>query len=500
MPPLSVRRRAFIRCSALAAAYLNIPRIGFAQSAPYRRVEWQKFKTMPQYASFINAVKKMKANTSAASPSSWAYWTNVHVNYCLHGTSYFLAWHRGYLYYFEQRLRLVSGDNTLCLPYWDYYKYPKIPIEFTDPSATNPLYVPRVNTSVFQALTLSPFASKVKNFQRGTVNAFEPQLETAPHNPVHDLIGGEMANMTSPRDPIFYLHHANIDRLWQAWALSGGKSMPVTSNPYNAAVSASYWANSFTYASDLTLPRYKTYDPAWLNVSYADLTLPTYLPPSARATPDSPIRRVQTQSLAVLTRPPVGNFATTSARPISATRRALGGVSGMVLTDVPVSGHLRLSASSLQSLQDALSVAVGPSARTSPQSFRSVVVVMDQIQVLSGGKNGGYFYHIYLNLPYVTDAIGAQKYFLGTVGPFEIAAASHHGAATLEYQATEVLSRLSVFELQEVTISLLQVGGDNAPRGAVVKIGEVRIDISTVAPWDSGPSTQEKYSDYGLTD
>jgi tyrosinase len=500
MPPRSLHRRAFIHSSALVAAYLSMPRLGLAQTTSPLRVEWQQFKTMPQYASFISAVKKMKANTNATSPASWTYWTNIHVNYCQHGSSYFLAWHRGYLYYFEKRLRLVSGDNTLCLPYWDYYKYPKIPAEFIDPAPTNPLYVPRIGTNVYQALTLSPFASDVINFQRGTINAFETQLETAPHNPVHDLIGGEMANMTSPRDPIFYLHHANIDRLWHAWALPDGKGMPVTTSPYNAATSSTYWADSFTYASTLKLLRYKTYDPAWLNVDYSDVNPPIKLPPSARATPDSPIRLVAAQGIAIMTRPPPGDFAITPARPISTTRSALGGVAGITLTEAPVSGHLPLNQPSLQLLQDTLSVAVDASERTSPESFRSVVVVMDQLQVLSRGKNGGYFYNIYINIPYVTDAATAKKYFLGTLGPFEIAGASHHGAATLEYQATEVLSRLSAFELQEVTISLVQISGENAPRGAVLKIGELRLDVSTVAPWDSPPSTPGTNKKYGRTD
>lgn len=53
-------------------------------------------------------------------------------------------------------------------------------------------------------------------------------LENQPHNSVHNCIGGVgpldpgpyayMANFLSPVDPIFFLHHANIDRLWDVWA------------------------------------------------------------------------------------------------------------------------------------------------------------------------------------------------------------------------------------------------------------------------------------------
>ena len=493
MPSLPVSRRAFINLSVSAIASLSIPRLGFAQATPRIRLEWQEFKTTPQYASFIDAVGKMKANTQQGSPSSWAYWTNVHVNTCPHDVAYFLAWHRGYLYYLEQQLRIVSGDSTLNLPYWNYYQYPTIPAEFTDPTQGNPLYMPRAGTSVYNALTLAPFADNVWNFQRGTLNAFEPKLESGPHNPVHNLIGGEMANMTSPRDPIFYLHHANIDRLWHAWALPDGKGIPGTSNPYNALTSNPYWAGSFTYAPGLTMQRCKTYYPPWLNFDYSDNAKPTSLPMAARAQSDDRNMLVQAQAVPMLTRPAAGNFAATSAQVVTPTRRALGGVVGVVLTEMPVSAHLPLTGSSLQSLQDALAAAVSPPARIPPGTFQSVVVVLDKLQLLGDGAKGGYFYNVYINLPYVTDADRARKYLLGTVGPFEVAGASRQNPAKLEFQATEVMSRFSTFELQNVTVSLVRISGDKSPRGGVLKLGEVRIEISTARPWDPSPPAKREH-------
>lgn len=487
---LLISRRNFIKTSASAVALLSTPQFGFGQATTRTRMEWQQFKNTLQYTSFLRAVTRMKANTNANSPSSWAYWTNVHVNYCPHNVAYFLAWHRSYLYYFEQQLRTESGDSSLALPYWNYYKYPILPAEFTDP-ANRPLYVQRVRTNVYNALTLAPFASSVWNFQRGTTNAFEPQFESAPHNPVHNLIGNVMATMRSPDDPIFYLHHANVDRLWHAWALPDGKGIPYTSNPYNSATSSPYWGGSFTYSSTLTMPRYRNYYPGWLGYNYADNTKPTSLPPSARANPDSPIKLVQAQVAPILTRPAAGNFPATAARAISATRRSLGGVSGVVLTEAPLSAHLPLRAAALQSLQNAVSVAVSPPAQLTADTFQSVKLVLDSLQLLGAGANGGYFYNIYLNLPPTGDAGDAQRYFLGTAGPFEVAGASHHGLAVLEYPATEVLSKFSASELQDVTVSFVQVSGENPARGAVMRIGEVRIEVSTEQPWDSStPATR----------
>jgi tyrosinase len=42
-----------------------------------------------------------------------------------------------------------------------------------------------------------------------------------PHGQVHVNIGGDMqSTLTSPNDPVFYLHHANVDRLWWKWQLA----------------------------------------------------------------------------------------------------------------------------------------------------------------------------------------------------------------------------------------------------------------------------------------
>ena len=37
------------------------------------------------------------------------------------------------------------------------------------------------------------------------------------HNRVHIWVGGDMGPGTSPNDPVFYLHHCNVDRLWALW-------------------------------------------------------------------------------------------------------------------------------------------------------------------------------------------------------------------------------------------------------------------------------------------
>jgi tyrosinase len=49
---------------------------------------------------------------------------------------------------------------------------------------------------------------------------FELQLENVPHGSIHSAVGGAMGDMgpsSSPNEPLFFLHHTQIDRLWWMW-------------------------------------------------------------------------------------------------------------------------------------------------------------------------------------------------------------------------------------------------------------------------------------------
>jgi tyrosinase len=46
---------------------------------------------------------------------------------------------------------------------------------------------------------------------------FRIGLEIPLHNLVHRWVGGNMLDMSSPNDPVFWLHHCNCDRLWSLW-------------------------------------------------------------------------------------------------------------------------------------------------------------------------------------------------------------------------------------------------------------------------------------------
>jgi tyrosinase len=65
---------------------------------------------------------------------------------------------------------------------------------------------------------LATIASNVSAVEADTTfAAFTSGLE-AIHGAVHVWVGGNMGYIpTAPSDPIFWMHHANVDRLWWQW-------------------------------------------------------------------------------------------------------------------------------------------------------------------------------------------------------------------------------------------------------------------------------------------
>lgn len=217
---------------------------------------------------YARAVAAMQAR-APADPTSWQFQASIHgdptstshrFNQCKHGSWNFLAWHRLYLYYFERIVRAAvveaGGPATWALPYWNYEDggdAAKLPRSFRHPTdASNPLYVAKRRatynagvalldkfTSSKSALATVAFtnAHGATSFGGGRADdmlmiASEPGvLEMSPHDVIHVRIGGHTGLMNNlalaARDPIFWLHHANIDRLWTRWlALGHGRANP----------------------------------------------------------------------------------------------------------------------------------------------------------------------------------------------------------------------------------------------------------------------------------
>ena len=70
--------------------------------------------------------------------------------------------------------------------------------------------------------TLPSAAAVAAAMANGTFNPFARALEGM-HNSGHVWVGGSMSSiLTAPADPVFWMHHAEIDRIWAA--VAGGES------------------------------------------------------------------------------------------------------------------------------------------------------------------------------------------------------------------------------------------------------------------------------------
>jgi hypothetical protein len=245
----------------------------------------------PITLAYAKAIQVMQSRP-ATDPTSWSYQAGIHASWnaappgapfdaCQHQSWFFLPWHRMYLYFFERIVRKIvidaGGPADFALPYWDYgrpFPGPTLPPAFrvpTLPDGTgNPLFVaspgrraalmaggqvPATATSTTAAMAETIFAppSTVTGFGGARVGPAHfggfgniGAAESTPHNVMNPTIGGPLVGqcagglMTDPRcaalDPVFWLHHANIDRLWNRWlALGGGRANPTESGWLDAS-------------------------------------------------------------------------------------------------------------------------------------------------------------------------------------------------------------------------------------------------------------------------
>lgn len=150
------------------------------------------------------------------------------------GSQRFLSWHRAYLLRLEERLR--QRDPAAFIPYWDWTQNRGIPDWMTDftptvrlPDGTD-LEVTRNPGGDAEINTLPEKSAIDQLMEHSTYLDFTLALEGArpfgAHNQVHVWIGGVMNTMASPADPIFFLHHAQVDRLWSLWQAKHSRQKP----------------------------------------------------------------------------------------------------------------------------------------------------------------------------------------------------------------------------------------------------------------------------------
>jgi tyrosinase len=240
-------RRTLLIAGGSQLALLGASR-AFAQAAPAtvkrRSIRGMSWKD-PDLVAFRRAVERMKA-LPQSDPRNWITFAEIHRAYCPHGNWYFLPWHRAYIRSFERLCQDLSGDPQFALPYWNWTADRRFPAQFEagddsnnpllhsrpgvtrDFSLTDDMVGGRVISRIMQSPDFEAFGNTRPRRQADTSAQWQmrsgstTELEFNPHASVHQAIGGNMAiTPLAARDPVFYLHHANIDRLWSAWNARG---------------------------------------------------------------------------------------------------------------------------------------------------------------------------------------------------------------------------------------------------------------------------------------
>jgi len=133
---------------------------------------------------------------------------------------------------FEEALHNCHPD--VCIPYWDWTKpeeqhFPDwlagiLPTVHTPARTINVIRSP--GSESWLAGTVSGVASALG---QTSYDSFSSPINGI-HGGVHIWVGGTMSDASvSPADPVFWLHHANLDRLWWDWynSAAGNHQNPV---------------------------------------------------------------------------------------------------------------------------------------------------------------------------------------------------------------------------------------------------------------------------------
>ena len=264
---------------------------------------------------YVNAFLALKTQDSVIHPgaqSRYDDFVETHRNAMTalvgwaHSDSVFFPWHRELLYQFEKLLQAV--DPSVTIPYWDWtrhqtsaaagfpFKHDFIGVDGVDADsdrvkrdpaapavdATHPYIYPfdpqlwTVPVQDGDGLTFfqrqfgergdAPNLPANDSVVTGVGSSFRQAIGAADyltlrsrsediHNLVHRWVGGNMLRMTSPNDPVFFMHHAAIDRMWSIWQK---KVAPGTALFLQSSATAGHKLNDAMIFNDAAPPPFPT--------------------------------------------------------------------------------------------------------------------------------------------------------------------------------------------------------------------------------------------------
>lgn len=208
-------------------------------------------------ALFRSAISELIKRPDNRGYEYFANWHMVAFVLCKHHDELFLPWHRGYLYHFELALQDINPQVTI--PWWNWIDESGLPAAFTDTAPDgeeNPLLDapirpfgveprPEWPTQTFRdpgaPQEPAPLPPPLRKTVIGgkEVDLYDWMMSSPTysqfwqrcarlHDNIHGWVGGTMADVNwAAYDPIFWAHHAMVDRLWRIWQHQNPSALPL---------------------------------------------------------------------------------------------------------------------------------------------------------------------------------------------------------------------------------------------------------------------------------
>lgn len=232
-------KAGLVGATASSVCFYGIPSLaGYASNPAIRRNASTMTENDPILRGYRRAIRAMR-QLPDTNQCSWFYQAAIHGtsdtrdlpswNTCHQDPEFFWAWHRMYLYWFERIIRKYSNMYDWALPYWDWANQAQraLPAAFREPGSD--LFDSSRSSAINSGAELSTTLGLSVANAFTSMNYMTAQSGiNGPHGSVHGAVGGNMQSVrTAAHDPIFWLHHSNVDRQWNLWLAQGGRSSPV---------------------------------------------------------------------------------------------------------------------------------------------------------------------------------------------------------------------------------------------------------------------------------
>ena len=189
--------------------------------------------TTPEIQILFDALHQLHRVGEDPSNSEYVPYARIHAaaaNLEIHNSPLFLPWHRAFVLDLERRLQMLVPAVTL--PYWRFDQ-PSTRLFVAGFMGETEPGVPFVPGPRFERWQDPELGKLVRDAAKSPTTAllneatpdlfypnylhFSSQLETKFHKAVHSVVGGWLGDSVSPADPLFFLLHANVDRVWAHW-------------------------------------------------------------------------------------------------------------------------------------------------------------------------------------------------------------------------------------------------------------------------------------------